>query len=118
NGTWSYVGGLQSSYGRVNYFSIQVDDNEVPHVGYIFARATAPYPSRGTFVASYANGTWTGQTFTEASTAAFSKMVKGRDGALYYIVMDLTAGAAARKPSIYKLQNNTWVNIGLLVGPA
>ncbi|MEJ5056299.1 hypothetical protein [Sphingobacterium sp. MYb382] len=119
NGAWSYVGGQFGSYERVTYLSMQVDATDVPYIGYIFGRAAAPYPNRGTYVESFKNGAWSGQTFPQSSTGFSSKMFKGRDNKLYYATMDLAKGTAVRKPSIYKLDKGTWSLVGTTnVGPS
>lgn len=118
NNAWTYVGAQQGSFNRVNYLSLQLDNEDVPYLGYLFARAAAPYPSRGTYVESFKNGAWLGQTFSQSSTGYYAKLVKGRDNKLYYVTMDLTRGAAVRKPSVYQLNNGTWKLIGTTnVGP-
>ncbi|MCA5006627.1 hypothetical protein [Sphingobacterium bovistauri] len=119
NGAWSYVGGIQSTFNRVNYLSIAVDNNDVPYLGYIFARAASPFPNRGTYVESFRNGAWSGGTMAPSTTGFWSKIVKGRDGVLYYLVMDLTSGTGVRKPSVYKLLNDNWSLVGQMnVGPS
>ena len=118
-GTWSFVGSQQSSFNRVNYLSIKVDNNNIPYVGYIFARAAAPYLNRGTYLESFNNSAWTGTTFNPSTTGFWSRLVKGRDGVLYYIVMDLTSGSGVRKPSVYKQVNDSWSLVGQMnVGPS
>lgn len=119
NGIWSYVGAQQSSYNRVNYLAIKLDKNDVPYVGYLFARAAAPYPNRGTYIESFNNGEWTGTTLSPSTTGFWSKLVRGRDGVLYYVTMDLTSGSGVRKPSVYKQVNGNWTLVGQMnVGPS
>ncbi len=119
NNTWSFVGEQQGSFNRVNYLTLKLDENNVPYLGYVFSRASSPYPSRGTYVESLRNGKWTGQSFAQSTTGWFSKMFKGRDNKLYYVVMDLTSGTASRKPSVYRLENGAWNLVGNVnVGPA
>lgn len=119
NNAWSYVGSQQGSYNRVDYYSIKIDDNNVPYVGNVFTRVSGAYPNRGTYVESYQNGAWAGQTFSQSSTGFYAKMIKGRDNKLYYVTMDLAKGTAVRKPSVYKLNNGVWTLVGTTnVGPA
>ncbi|NGM72817.1 hypothetical protein [Sphingobacterium sp. SGL-16] len=119
NGYWSFVGEQQASFNRVNYMVIKVDKNNIPYIGYIFARAAAPYPNRGTYVESFSNSAWTGTTLNPSTTGFWSKLVKGRDGVLYYLTMDLTSGSGVRKPSVYKQVNGGWSLVGQMnVGPS
>lgn len=119
NNAWSYVGKQQGSFNRVNYLSLKLDQSDVPYLGYIFTRVAAPYPNRGTYVESFRNGAWSGQTFAQSSTGNASKLFKGKDDKLYYAVMDISQGTAVRKPSIYKLDNGVWTLVGkTLVGPS
>ncbi|SKB40926.1 hypothetical protein SAMN05660841_00369 [Sphingobacterium nematocida] len=118
NNQWNYVGPQQGTFNRVNYLSLQLDENNIPYLGYLFPRAASPYPNRGTYIESFSNNVWKGTTLPQSTTGYYSKMVKGRDGKLYYVTMDLTAGAGVRKPSVYKLDNGTWKLVGqVLVGP-
>lgn len=117
NDQWNYVGNKQGTFNRVNNLSVQVYDN-IPYLGYLFARIASPFPNRGTYVESY-NNSWTGKTFPQSTTGFYAKLVKGRDGKLYYVTMDLTAGTSVRKPSVYKLNNGNWELVGtVLVGPS
>lgn len=119
NNAWSYVGKQQGSFNRVTYLSLQLDESDVPYMGYIFGRAAAPYPNRGTYVEFFKNGSWSGQTFAQSSTGFSSKLFKGKDDKLYYAAMDMSQGTAVRKPSIYKLDKGVWTLVGkTLVGPS
>lgn len=119
NNTWVDVVPKQSSYDRVNYLSLVLDEQNTPYLGYVFTRAAAPYVNRATYAESFRNNTWTGSTFPQSSTGFFARMVKGQDNKLYYLTMDLSAGTSVRKPSVYRLENGNWTLIGkTLVGPA
>ncbi|MEN5087582.1 hypothetical protein ABE426_14040 [Sphingobacterium faecium] len=119
NSAWSFVGNQQSSFNRVNYLTLKLDENDIPYQGYVFTRASSPYPNRGTYVESFNGSTWSGQTFAQSSTGWYAKMFKGGDSKLYYVVMDLTSGTATRKPSVYRLDNGVWNLVGNVnVGPA
>ena len=111
-GKLTYVGGAQSSYNRVNNLSVQLDQDDTPYLGYIFARAASPYVNRGTYVESYKNGSWTGQSFSEVNSGIFSKLIKGADGKLYYLVMNVATTVQPRNPSVYKLDNGQWKIVG------
>ncbi len=112
NGVWSYVNAQQFNDHRVNYIDLAIGDDNVPVIGYTAAFAEGGLAKRAPYTYRYESGNWVGKAVSGTTAATFSRTVKGNDGLVYYIVMDMTVSTAARRPTVYRWKNNTWEVVG------
>ncbi len=120
NGNWNYVGAQTFTDHRVNYLSLSVDTDDQPVIGYVLARADAGMINRAPYTYKLINNVWTGIGIPAITTAFFARTLKGNDGKVYYVAMDMTVSTAERRPTVYRLSsNNTWQLVGsALVSPS
>lgn len=106
NGAWTYLKGPQSMAHRVNYLSMETSSGGVPLLAYSAAFADAGAVRRSAQSAYFSNNEWLYRSLDATPATNFTRVRKGRDGKVYYAVMD--GISTPRRPTVYRLNESTY----------